>query len=298
MLKKYFMLVSVCWGISSSAQAVILNAEDNQDIATLQKLTPMVKKTRDDIQTQIQKEQKVSKQWFPPLDEKKLEQLVKLSADPKSLWPDNIYPKSFSSEQSPNLKEYGLQIGESYKPGFFLEEITLFMNALKERKKSGGGLTFEDMAELQKCQVDLNSLGKTLAEFLPLVEDSKRVYEKFSNKLNTLYLIIMGPIQRNDQSIKPLKTMNMQDMYIQGEFFSLKEVGKKHIEPSLKTATTTFEEEFIKTKLFYDAASSVFETSLNVWGNIAMLNAHIYEEHGDDSLTLKLPKIHDLNAKK
>ncbi len=53
----------------------------------------------------------------------------------------------------------------------------------------------------------------------------------------------------------------MKDRVHSRKLFLLKEMANLHIEPSLKTANTTFEEEFIKTKLFYDAASSTFEAS-------------------------------------
>ncbi len=64
----------------------------------------MVKQNWDEVKAQVQKEQKTFKNWFLPLDEKKLEKLIKLSADQKAPLPDNIYPKPFSSEQSPNFE--------------------------------------------------------------------------------------------------------------------------------------------------------------------------------------------------
>lgn len=69
------------------------------------------------------------------------------------------------------------------------------------------------------------------------------------------------------------------------------EAGGKAINPSLKTTTATVQDEFIKTKLFLDAALSVHAIALNTFGTLLQIHALKYEHCGDGSLVPQLPKV-------
>ena len=270
MLKNWIILISACWVMSSSAQAVILNDEDKQDFETLQTYAPLTQKAWSDAKQQLKEHfYEEPKQWLKPR-EGKLEQLKQLCQTPESPWPIELFPQSIllKEDQSlPSAAQYLIdQTSAAMKTSSFKDQIFTFLEALKERKETGKGLTFENPWHLQNCQAYFDTLDSTLIKLDSLVDDSGRIAQKFLSKL---YSTEMQFMEKAQESFPP-------------QYFSTQSL---QIQP--------FQDEFIKNKLFFDAAVGVYETFLNAYGNLLWLNALKYAELGDASLEAKLPKLSD-----
>ncbi len=291
MLKKFFIFAALCW--SSSADGVILTSEESRDLGALQRCAVSIKKTWDQVASQIQTVYgKRPQQWVSPKAGSP-EKIAELCKNAQTPWPTNVYPASFGFEKSPSMLEYGAGMTENYKICFFQQDMPSFMEALRKRKSTGKGLKFENQDQLDKYQREFSTLGSIFAELLTTIDTTiAPLYAKYSNKIDTVYLLLM-PLKEKITSSR-LKTASFQERF-KDDLLRL-EYGateKRYIEPSLKTTTATVEEEFIKDQLFSEAAHAVYATAINSWGNLAWIHAVMYKEIGDESLVSLLPKIRE-----
>lgn len=264
MLKKCLILASVCSGITSSSQAVFLNEEDIQDLKTLYRLTPAVKRAWDKAKSQVKKDyNQEAKLWFHPSGEKCLKQLAELHATPESQWPIDIFPKSLLlQDNTTSMAQHLVEQAEVVKetPKFTNEFIFPFIGELKKRKAIGTGLRFRNPAHLVKCTTSLDDLGQTQMELHLIIDTSKKITQRFSENLY--------------KNFKILKKTEQDD-------FSMDE----------SQITSAFKDQYIKDKIFFDAASYLYESTLNLYGNLLWLNALIYKDVGDTSLETKFLEL-------
>lgn len=285
MVKKFIILFLLACGVSVSAHGIVLNKEEQEEIAALKTHSLSLKKLKEKCKYFDQK-------WIS-LRPSSLEELAKAFEKTDNPLPNHIFPKSRAWGKEPNMLQYSLENGEGIKIDLFQGEMTVFHEALNKRLATGKGLTFRDENHLNVWKQVTDEFTETRRELHTSLDKLGQIYKKYASKFNIIYLLLQGSKKEIDDPKFKQSTFNKE---FENELHKWKYSQTVFFEPFLETETGTVEEVFVKAKLFYDASQMVIANAFNLWGALANHFALQYKEIGDDSLVKLLPKKVDFEG--